>query len=307
MKKFFLWVFIFLWITLPVLGLEKNKSYYGKASWYGEKFHGRKTASGELYDMNKMTAAHRELPFGTIIRVTNLANNKSVEVKINDRGPFVQGRIVDVSKKAAEELGFIKTGITDVKIEILSFPGEQNTSELNTSEGKNKEIKDLLDKSSKENTKKDITIQDDADIDAIINSLKSEDLNKIEKNEKEEPNKIEQPLKEKQNIEKKEEIVEKPMELSIKKESDYQLEKEKISQLFYIQMGAFTNEKKAREFQKVLRSQGYETILIREESEDGVWFKIREKTVYRQFQTVKESLLKMRSKGIECFLIANFF
>ena len=92
----------------------------GKASYYHDKFEGRSTASGEPYRKSKMTAAHRKLPFNTKIKVTNLANNKSVIVRVNDRGPFVKGRIVDVSKAAAKKLDFINQGVTKVKIEVLS-------------------------------------------------------------------------------------------------------------------------------------------------------------------------------------------
>jgi rare lipoprotein A len=91
----------------------------GKASFYADKFEGVPTASGEKYRHNKLTAAHKTLPFGTKVRVTNLANNASVEVVINDRGPFVEGRVIDLSKSAAEKLGFILDGLADVTIEVI--------------------------------------------------------------------------------------------------------------------------------------------------------------------------------------------
>jgi rare lipoprotein A len=94
----------------------------GTASYYAHKFHGRKTANGETYDENKMTAAHRTLPFGTRVRVTNLDNEKSVELRINDRGPFVDGRIIDVSYRAAGELDFLQAGLARVRMEVLSSP-----------------------------------------------------------------------------------------------------------------------------------------------------------------------------------------
>jgi rare lipoprotein A len=95
---------------------------YGKASYYAEKFHGKATASGEIFDMNGLTAAHKTLPFGTVCRVTNLENNRQVIIKINDRGPFIENRILDLSKGAARQLDAIKSGVVDVKIEILSKP-----------------------------------------------------------------------------------------------------------------------------------------------------------------------------------------
>jgi rare lipoprotein A len=89
----------------------------GLASWYGPGFHGEKTASGEIYDQNDLTAAHRKLPLGTKATVINLENNKQVEVEINDRGPYVGGRVIDLSKAAAERLEMKKDGTTRVRIE----------------------------------------------------------------------------------------------------------------------------------------------------------------------------------------------
>jgi rare lipoprotein A len=91
----------------------------GNASWYGGKFQGRPTANGEIFDTNKFTAAHRTLPFGTHVKVTNLRNGKSTVVRINDRGPFIQGRIIDLSKAAAEAIGMIDTGTAPVSIEVV--------------------------------------------------------------------------------------------------------------------------------------------------------------------------------------------
>ncbi len=89
------------------------------ASYYGAEFDGRPTSSGEIFDMNGMTCAHRTLPLGTRVRVTNLENGKSVELKVNDRGPFVDGRIIDLSQGAAEKLDMIQSGIVMVKIEVI--------------------------------------------------------------------------------------------------------------------------------------------------------------------------------------------
>lgn len=92
---------------------------YGKASWYGKRFHGKNTASGEPYNMYELTAAHRTLPMGTYVRVVNLENHKSTIVRINDRGPFIKGRIIDLSYAAAKRLGIIVPGTANVKIEVL--------------------------------------------------------------------------------------------------------------------------------------------------------------------------------------------
>lgn len=100
-------------------GHAQSHALNGKASWYGDKFHGKLTASGETYDLNALTAAHKTLPFGTIVRVTNTANNKSVNVKINDRGPFVRGRVIDLSRKAFAKIGNVGQGTIPVRIDIV--------------------------------------------------------------------------------------------------------------------------------------------------------------------------------------------
>ncbi len=92
----------------------------GMASWYGRQFHGKMTANGETYDMDAMTAAHRTLPLPSVVRVTNLDNNRTVKLRVNDRGPFAKGRIIDVSRRAAQVLDFQNKGVTRVKVEIVA-------------------------------------------------------------------------------------------------------------------------------------------------------------------------------------------
>ncbi len=99
-----------------------KQTFFGMASYYGKQFHGKPTASGETFDMYGLTAAHRTLPLGTICRVTNLANHKTVIVRINDRGPFVNDRILDLSYEAARQLDAIREGVIRVKVEVLRFP-----------------------------------------------------------------------------------------------------------------------------------------------------------------------------------------
>ena len=94
----------------------------GVVSWYGQEFQGNETASGEIYDLNGLTAAHLTLPFGTTIRVTNLENSKEVLLRINDRGPHIGQRLLDVSWAAAKRLGFAQSGITRVRVEVVSCP-----------------------------------------------------------------------------------------------------------------------------------------------------------------------------------------
>ena len=97
-----------------------GRSHIGEASWYGPGFNGKKTASGEIFDDSKMTAAHKTFPLGTKARVTKLSTGDSVDVEINDRGPFIPGRIIDLSKAAARALGIIDSGTAAVRIELLS-------------------------------------------------------------------------------------------------------------------------------------------------------------------------------------------
>ena len=109
-------------LTFVLIGLvitATAQTQTGKASFYADKFEGSMTASGEKYRHSKKTAAHKTLPFGTKVRVTNLANNKSVEVTVNDRGPYVDGRIIDLSRSAAEELEFINQGLAEVRVEVI--------------------------------------------------------------------------------------------------------------------------------------------------------------------------------------------
>ncbi|WP_318440506.1 septal ring lytic transglycosylase RlpA family protein [Photobacterium leiognathi] len=109
--------------TPPVLfnqHVKQQNGEIGKASYYADKYQGRKTASGQRYDENKRTAAHRTLAFGTRVKVTNLANNKSVVVTINDRGPYSKGRIIDLSRSAFSAIGNTSSGILKVKVETLN-------------------------------------------------------------------------------------------------------------------------------------------------------------------------------------------
>lgn len=92
---------------------------HGAASWYGPGFHGRTTANGERFNQNELTAAHRKLPFGTRVRVTNETNGRSVVVRINDRGPYAGQRVIDLSRGAAEKIGLIRKGVGRVKLEVL--------------------------------------------------------------------------------------------------------------------------------------------------------------------------------------------
>ena len=121
-----------LFETVATASIEKDSVYdndfpklrgeiwYGTASWYGKKFHGKKTSNGEKYNKNDLTAAHRYLPFNTKVKVTNLQNKKSIVVRINDRGPFVEDRIIDLSEEAAERIDLRNKGISYIKLQIVT-------------------------------------------------------------------------------------------------------------------------------------------------------------------------------------------
>lgn len=129
---------------------KESKATYkevGEASWYGPGFHGRKTASGEIYDQHDMTAAHPTLPLGTDVEVTNLENKKKVEVEITDRGPYVKDRAIDLSKAAAKKLGMKEEGVSEVKIETTEPIKKKSTA----GKSKKKQTAKTQTKSAKKN------------------------------------------------------------------------------------------------------------------------------------------------------------
>lgn len=123
-KEWILYVIISITLVGLIFLYQAAGPYYetGIASWYGPGFHGNLTANGEVYDMYGISAAHKTLPFGTIVRVVEIETGRSIVVRINDRGPFIEGRIIDLSKGAAEKLGIVEKGITKVGLRILHRP-----------------------------------------------------------------------------------------------------------------------------------------------------------------------------------------
>jgi rare lipoprotein A len=107
------------WIPKGESGLDVGIKDRGVASWYGEQFHGKVAANGEIFDMDALTAAHRTLPLGSMVRVVNVANGKHIRVRINDRGPYVNGRILDLSHAAAAQLGMLDRGVSAVQLEVV--------------------------------------------------------------------------------------------------------------------------------------------------------------------------------------------
>ncbi len=124
MKEWTLYLISVVAMIGAILLLQVAGPYYevGIASWYGPGFQGNRTSNGEVYDMYGISAAHKTLPFGTIVKVVELDTGRSVVVRINDRGPFIEGRIIDLSKGAAEKLGIVDKGITHVGLRIVRWP-----------------------------------------------------------------------------------------------------------------------------------------------------------------------------------------
>lgn len=139
-----------------------DKERIGIASWYGHKEHGGKTASGERFDRYAHTAAHKTLPFGTMVKVTNLTNGKDTVVEINDRGPFVKNRIIDLSYAAAKSIGLIGRGTARVRIEVLSTPSKRNYSIF--SPVYTVQIGSFSHKKNAENIKRDLNNRDYDDV-----------------------------------------------------------------------------------------------------------------------------------------------
>jgi rare lipoprotein A len=117
-KRLWLGAFAFLAVACASPSRKAGAPVRGIASWYGKAFQGKKTASGELFDMHRLTAAHRSLPFGTVVRVRNPKNSREVRVRINDRGPYAAGRILDLSYEAARRLGLLAEGESPIELYI---------------------------------------------------------------------------------------------------------------------------------------------------------------------------------------------
>lgn len=119
MKRSYMLIVLLVCVAGLVFGSENKGTEKGKASYYAKMFEGRKTANGEIFSNNELTAAHKELPMGTLVRVTNLANGKTIDVRINDRGPFIKGRIIDLTEKAFDKIADRRSGVVDVTVQVL--------------------------------------------------------------------------------------------------------------------------------------------------------------------------------------------
>lgn len=151
--RLFFTLFISLFITLGANAVDFHKGYKeaGTASYYGKKFHGRLTANGEKFNMHALTAAHKSLPFNTLVKVTDVSTGRYIMVRINDRGPFIKGRTIDLSKGAARELGMLKKGVANVEIELVRLgTGEDEDEEI-------VEVKPTVKKEKRKPVKKEVT------------------------------------------------------------------------------------------------------------------------------------------------------
>lgn len=128
MKNFLSFVLTPLLLLVSLNYSQAQDEEFGLASYYSDEFHGRKTAYGDTYNKDKLTTAHKKHPYGTILKVTRLDNNKAVTVKVIDKGPFIRGRVVDLSRKAAERIGLIDVGVAEVKVEVVSKMAKERPS-----------------------------------------------------------------------------------------------------------------------------------------------------------------------------------
>ncbi|MFN2262370.1 MAG: septal ring lytic transglycosylase RlpA family protein [Psychroflexus sp.] len=175
--------YFFSFFTLFICFSCLSQTQSGKASFYADKFEGRETASGEIYTHSKATAAHRKLPFNTKVKVTNLNNNRSTIVRINDRGPFIRGRIIDLSQSVADELGALESGIIEVTIEVLGKDNDLNQVEIQEEPAEHPEEKSdqiIAEASQPENV--NTKLQEKTSKAPVIKELYKLDIEKVEPN-----------------------------------------------------------------------------------------------------------------------------
>lgn len=177
-------IFSILLLISMTLSTAVMAAQVGKASWYGSYHHGKKTASGERFNMYGLTAAHRTLPLGTIVEVRNKSNGKVVKVKINDRGPYHGNRIIDLSKGAANHIGLLKAGVGSVEIKVISRPGRNNNKVINkvkldTEKRIDKELLTLNNKPMINDRDKDTSINQIDPMDYLIRKIEDSDYKPV--------------------------------------------------------------------------------------------------------------------------------
>ena len=217
-------IFLLLIFAISAFGFEEE----GEASWYGGKFQGRTTANGEIFDTNLFTAAHKTLPFNSIVKVTNLENNLSVIVRINDRGPFIEGRIIDLSMAAADIIGLVRSGHSPVVIEVIDTSVTNPTKE-------NQEGLNILPVSS-EPDNSDVDKNDDTQFD---NQTGNDDTDLVETEVSQDDSPVDNPP------------VEEKLPLTVN------------SNTLSIQVGSFSIEENAGNLKQILESQSFNVRLER--------------------------------------------
>lgn len=273
-----------------------KKEISGLASYYGEGFDGKKTASGEIFNKMDLTAAHKFLPFGTLLKVTNLSNNKTVVVKVNDRGPFVEGRILDLSYKAAQELGFLDEGVAYVRVTVIK-EGNNNTNTDDFNKPKDLPKNESPDKNT---DGKDNNDNKDKNI-VPLAMPKNPPLNE-DKTLSSNPPQQNTPEAEK-NVKPIDKLAE---AASIDKEPEVN-DSLKVNRIFVIQFGAFSTEGKAKRYQETLANKGIKTYITKDGAPDRPLFKVREDHIYRDIQQIFSKVLEYRKRKIDSFAVGKFF
>ncbi len=269
MKRILILTFLLILTLASNIYSSQGKIFEGYCSWYGERFHGRKTASGEIYDMHKMTAAHRTLPFGTYVQITNTENNRSVVARVNDRGPFKKNRVIDVSKAAAAKLNFIKQGLTRVRVKVL---GKYYDSAVNSAKEKNYHVSETDYKEPFNSNEYSGSVQPE----------KIPDLN---------------PEKKQKKLERKEKG---PLRLYIIKAQE--AVKKSKKKLYKIQFGAYTNLEIAIIQQRKMKKKGIDTLLCLYRG-NGKLFRLLSKKTYKKEQEAKEARTRIEERGIKGFVL----
>jgi rare lipoprotein A len=253
-------------------------SQIGEASYYGDEFNNRKTSNGEIYNKNDFTAAHPFLAFGTSLKVTNLKNNKTAVVRINDRGPHKKGRIIDLSYAAALQLGVVKHGTAKVKIETLAEPEQEGLNEVilyddNILKGEEYEV---LYNNSSDSAKIDRIISNDGRLKISLFKLKKKSPENL-------------------NVEKTDQ----------KDSSPVMYESAKLQSGFLIQVGAFINFDNADELRQLLRDRKYKEVeVISSKEKTGILYKV----VLGNFKTREEAAItknKLLKDNIVGFIITK--
>jgi rare lipoprotein A len=313
--------------------------FTGNASWYGEKFHGRLTANGEIFNMNDLTAAHKTLPFGTILEVTNLNNHKSVKVRVNDRGPFVKNRVLDLSKKAAQVLEYDKKGVIPIEARIVKL-GNHATYHKNTlASHKPTKVQDYDDAEDDSDFQDEDSLDDEENSNPGISNTKEDDgrslnsgnqgiintKNYTKSYENNSPQQGMQEIKDKQEcplpkgykceqVESNDTAIVKvsPNKESVGEDTDETDDGSdsadiKVNRIFVIQFGAFSDIKKAQSYQMHLNDLGIETYIAKEGNPGAILYKVRQSKTYRNLKEVFKNVLKFKKMGLDTFAVGKFF